>query len=139
MFLQSRSSSFKLKDDTQTNRVHADVVNFFFFPWRKESRQVLYYFFSLQIFNPLVPRRSLSFGLCFLPFGRNWRPILYLEEWDSTLLGRMVHFYQTTWRYIAEDASLHGHSYEIFKSRKKKIEMKKKMRCMTVKRKMKFG
>jgi len=37
----------------------------------------------------------------------------------------MVHFYQTTWRYIAEDSYFCGHSYEIFKSRKKKNEIKK--------------
>ena len=136
MFLESRSSSFKLKDDTQTNREHVDV---FFLFWRKESRRLFYYLFSLQIFNLLVPRRSLSFGLCFLRFGRNWRPILYLEEWDSTLLGRIFHFYLITWRYIAEDAYLRGHSYEIFKSRKKKSEIKKKIRCLIVKSKMNFG
>jgi len=74
MFLESRSNGFKLKDDTQTNRKHADVVNIFVFRI-KESRRVFYYLFSLQIFNLLVPRRPLCFGLCFLPFGRNWRPI----------------------------------------------------------------
>jgi len=70
MFLESRSSSLKLKDDTQTNREHADVVNIFVF-WIKESRRVFYYLFSLQIFNLPVPGRPLSFGLYFLPFGRN--------------------------------------------------------------------
>jgi hypothetical protein len=39
MFLQSRSSSFKLKDDTQTNREHADVVIFF-----SEEKKVAKYF-----------------------------------------------------------------------------------------------
>jgi hypothetical protein len=71
MFLESRSSGFKLKDDTQANREHADVVSFFFLLLRKESRRVFYYLLSPQIFTLLVPRGSRFFGTSFLPFGRN--------------------------------------------------------------------
>jgi len=48
MFLESRSSSLKLKDDAQTE--HADALNFFCFLNKSKSSSILLSLFSLQFF-----------------------------------------------------------------------------------------